>query len=154
VTQTDLFGQAVVGLDQRTGVARSRIPIGAPWPTSDIAADRDSVYVTLYAPDRTVSVSAYAAASCSVLGCSPRWTATVPGSTSAHAVVAGGVLYVTSGVDVYAFDAAGCGQATCRPAADLTVSTNVGRVIVAGGRLYAGASDDRGDVVAFAPATA
>jgi hypothetical protein len=43
-----------------------------------------------------------------------QWTAALPGPASGPTISAG-VIYVTSAGQVYAFDAAGCGAATCEP---------------------------------------
>jgi hypothetical protein len=153
-TESNLFAPALVGRDQRTGAALSRIPFPAPLPTSSIAADGTSIYTTYYDPQGT-TVSAYAASACSLLGCAPRWTARLPSSPSGNLIVAGGVVYVPMQSTVHAFAAEGCGRPTCEPlrSIDVGFDAGTGRVMVAGGRLYAGdgfTSSDR-DVVAYAP---
>jgi len=90
--------------------------------------------------------------------CSPLWTATFPGTRlSANLAGAGGVIYVASDAGVVsAFDAAGCGAATCAPVKQVPLGgDSTGTLIVASGHLYAGIhnpSETFGRVVAFAPA--
>jgi len=81
-------------------------------------------------------------------GCSPLWTAPL-GIGDSSVTVAGGVVFVGSQVNnIYAFDAGGCGKATCKP---LWIGHTDGYVLnspaVANGVVYAG--DATGYLYAF-----
>ena len=143
-----LLGQSFTGVDQRAGLTRSMIPLPHGYPTVNAAADGDSVYTTEYSWSRVTTLRAYTAAGCSVVGCTPRWSGQVPTGFSGNHVVAGDVVFVPAGT-VYAFDADGCGQATCAPLVELPADANT--VMVAGGRVYAAADDGSGGTItAFA----
>jgi hypothetical protein len=142
------LGQSFTGVDQRTGLTRSVVPLPHGYPTVDAAADGDSVYTAEYSWSGVTTLRAYTAAGCSVLWCVPRWSGQVPHSISGHHVVAGDVVFVAAWA-VYAFDADGCGQATCTPLVELPAAAS--KVIVAGGRVYAASDDgDGGTITAFA----
>jgi outer membrane protein assembly factor BamB len=88
-------------------------------------------------------------ASCATGTCTTQWSASL-GAGGASVVSGGGVVYAGTGDGtVAAFDAAGCGAATCSPIAEVTVPGPVGGMIVSGGRLYVNAYSE---IHAFEPA--
>jgi hypothetical protein len=138
----------LLGLDIATGavVWRASVP-----SLSGMAAFGGIVYTTSGS-----TLLALDGAGC-VSTCSPLWTATFPGTrVSANLAGAGGAVYVASDAGVVsAFDAAGCGAATCAPVTQVPLGgESTGTLIVASGHLYAGIHDPSetfNRVVAFAP---
>jgi outer membrane protein assembly factor BamB len=138
----------LLGLDIATGGAIVwRAPLAS---LSGMAAFGGILYVS-----GGTTLSAYDGAGC-VSTCSPLWTATLPGQVFSNLAGAGGVVYAASeDGTVSAFDAAGCGAATCVPVKQVSLGGRpTGRLIVASGHLYAGVAAETepfSRVVAFAP---
>lgn len=85
-------------------------------PADTVAIVRDLVYV----PSQAITDPAggttgeNALLALSLADGTTRWTAPLPAG-AAVPLVAAGVVYTAAGSDLYAFDAAGCGAATCDP---------------------------------------
>jgi hypothetical protein len=124
-----------------------------------LAITPDSVFVVGIDPDGS-TIEAFPAAGCGAATCDAQWRAPLGYNGSMPAIaVAGGVVYaghggpggVSAGSEVLAFDAAGCGAATCSPLASLDVLGAPNDIVVASGRLFV-VSGNRSQLQVFAPA--
>jgi putative pyrroloquinoline-quinone binding quinoprotein/putative pyrroloquinoline-quinone-binding quinoprotein len=93
---------------------------------------------------------AWPAAGCGSDNCSPLWTAQLSNGVHTTPAVAGGLVFVSSAGSVdngigtlYAFRAAGCGQATCKPVWSAPVPNTDSSPTVANGVLYIVSGDGR-----------
>ncbi|MBN2624106.1 MAG: PQQ-binding-like beta-propeller repeat protein [Acidimicrobiales bacterium] len=100
------------------------------------------------------ALQAYPTAGCGAPECLPTWEASLPTTVSASLAVAGGLVYVgTTDGAVGAYDAGGCGAASCAAVAQVDVAASPTDVVVSGGRLFVGQGRGLGaDITAFAPA--
>lgn len=135
-TATDVG--TVYAVDGATGAVLWLTPVGAPVTASPALADG-----VLYVPTDigTGDVVALDAATGAVL-----WSGSTGSAIATQPAVAGGVVFVGSDDgSLHAFDAAGCGAASCGAlwAHDTGSAPIAGGLAISAGRLYAGTGDGR-----------
>jgi outer membrane protein assembly factor BamB len=143
-------GTSVLGLDRATGQPAVELPLAGT--AQGFAVDGATVYASSVQPGGSVGIEAFRD-TCSGSSCTPTWRATVTGAGIGQPIVGGGVVYATVSdggqTRLLAFDAAGCGAATCDPIASVPLPSG-GSLSLGNGRVYVTGA---GAVTAVAPAT-
>jgi outer membrane protein assembly factor BamB len=139
-TPSGVVGGSMYALDAATGWVRWRVPVGSPVSASPALANG-----RLYVPTRDALVVLDARTGTRL------WEGPAGDDTTGRLMeqpaVAGDVVFVGASRSLVAFDADGCGAATCDPLWTGTVAGGVnGAPAVSGGRVFVGSS---GGVVAF-----
>jgi outer membrane protein assembly factor BamB len=126
----------VMALDRTTGTELWRVDLEGT--VRGIARANGMIYATVERPGEASLLVAFPAGGCRAPTCAATRTWTLAGTDTSSPTVAGGVVYTSSGDALQAFDASGCGEATC-PAlvtvpdvAGGSVSVSNGHVLVSG----------------------
>jgi hypothetical protein len=116
----------------RQGFVLWRAPLTGPGSVA--ATNTGKVFVTVRATDTSPPQLAAFADGCGQPQCDPLWTADLPGTNGMTPAVSGGVVYTGTSAGVQAFDAAGCGAATCTALASVAAGP-VGNLVVSDGHV-------------------